>query len=313
MSRVWGRLVKASLSNSKKLAKCSERNALIYNFTLTHHDGEGRLEVDDASILSMCGLFAIQHDWTKEDMAAAREEISGVGLWRLYETKDGQHCAEVVDWENAQRLDRIKRGSKILDESEAVGKSDGSAMEVSGKLVGSGTDKRAIEDKRSEINKREEGENARAREEQKSIPPSHEISGARRQETAMIELDVIRDFMAAHPQGEKCIIRRWDRDAIPLAAHALAQLPDRVGFFERALASLSPERQTLEAAIECLNNPKVVCGSNGSGPSKKFIEENERAIKRAIEIGAAKKRLIEQGNPRPTFEEIDAEYLRATT
>lgn len=238
MSRVWGRLVKASLSNSKKLAKCSERNALIYNFTLTQHDGEGRLEVDDASMLSMCKLFAIEHDWTRKDMAVAREELGRVGLWRLYETKDGQHCAEVVDWENAQRVDRIRRGSKILDELEAGGKSVGSPLEAGGKSVGSGTDKRAIEEKRTETNKREEREPTRAREEQDSIQEKtrslEEIGCSTRQEWTFVKDLVFADFRKAlgSPHWKSS---RIDLHAGERSSGFLGELPDRIQQFKKAI------------------------------------------------------------------------------
>lgn len=117
MPRNWGRLVSATVSESECLARCSERAALVYLLTLPRHDGEGRLEVDDVSMVDMVGRFGIVHRWNVDIMPAIREEISSAGLWRVYETEDGKLCAEVIKWERHQRLDRITRGSDLTCEA----------------------------------------------------------------------------------------------------------------------------------------------------------------------------------------------------
>lgn len=157
MPRPPGRLVSSSLSESEKLSRCSERAALIYALTLPQHDGEGRLQVDDVSMLDMLGRFAITHGWHVREMPALREEIGDSGLWRLYQTKSGKVCAEVTDWHKHQRTDKIRRGSNLADEAGGIcgmDTADGYAGGIPGPREGKG---------REENLRQEKSESTRAR------------------------------------------------------------------------------------------------------------------------------------------------------
>lgn len=279
MPRNWGRLVGPNLSNSKKLAECSERAALIYGaFTLPKHDGEGRLEVDDVSMLEMCGRYGIAHRYTLEDMEAVREELRKAGLWRIYETQSGKLCAEVVGWEKNQRLDRISRESDLLDEIRNPSGGDGgdngshlggitdpisggsrgdNSSHPGGISGGSRGDLGAIQEK---IREEKGRESARAREEQGSI----RNSGARAETAALLEPLILLEFQSVHPMGARYVPRLlypadYDRKAIQAAAHALQEMhPDeRTEFFRRALSFLPSRRKTIEGALALLNDPEI--------------------------------------------------------
>lgn len=155
----------------------------------------------------------------------------------------------------------------------------------------------SAQSKLSKSKEKEEESDARARVKALSVPEppigdnyspgdqekpraSFEASGSRKQEISMIHDQVVADFRAAHPMGEGAIIREhFDRPALHAAAHVLAEMKDRRGFFRRAISSLPPHRLTLEACLEKLNDPSIVNGSRAraidSSPSPLIVAQAE--------------------------------------
>lgn len=232
MPRPPGRLVSSSLSESEKLSRCSERAALVYVLTLPQHDGEGRLQVDDVSMLDMLGRFAIIHEWHVRDMGALRDEIGQSGLWRLYQTKSGKLCAEVTDWQKHQRIDKIRRGSILADEigGDMRGGYDGGICGVDTRGIQSPREGKGREEKLRE--EKRESTRARISEEDAKIP-EEPVSNCSLQDESMIR-DQVRDEIRAVIGSPDWKPSGVDRSSLRNNAGFLSNLSNRAELFAAA-------------------------------------------------------------------------------
>lgn len=244
MPRPPGRLVAASLSESEKLSLCSERAALIYCLTLVQHDGEGRLQVDDVSMLDMLGRFAITHGWHVREMPALREEIGTSGLWRLYETKCGKTCAEVTDWQKHQRIDKIKRGSSLMDEAGGIcgtDTGDGYAGGIPRPREGKGREEKLSEEKREPTRARISEENAGNGRER---APTSSLSSNRN--TALYQKDAVLAAMARALGKEEFVESNVDEKARIRFSGPIERCPDFDAFLAWAIPPLREKKPVRE-------------------------------------------------------------------
>jgi len=105
-------MLSSSLADSVRFAALpSERAALAYTLAITKTNVDGRFEADDVSLLVLFGRFALEHEWTKVDVAAIRNELGESGLWIVYEI-DGRIYVEVDKFAefNILRRDREPAG-----------------------------------------------------------------------------------------------------------------------------------------------------------------------------------------------------------
>jgi hypothetical protein len=110
-----GRMVSKSLFGSKKFAKLTERQALLYVMVLTHSDVKGRFEADPETLQVNSGRLGLAHSWSAPGLIEDLDALHAVGLidfWRVGEDSYG----EIVDFSahNTVRVDR-EAESKIPD------------------------------------------------------------------------------------------------------------------------------------------------------------------------------------------------------
>jgi hypothetical protein len=101
------RMISKSISTSRKLARVSDRAALLFTWLQPHTDDYGRMEGDPPTVRAR---VVPMRKWTDEHVETALEELVKAGLLYWYEA-EGEQYVEIVAFEEHQTFknDRPRR------------------------------------------------------------------------------------------------------------------------------------------------------------------------------------------------------------